>query len=609
MAKQGAPAARITRTRRPMLLALVYGVSLLLSSAVAVALAVLTGAHFSAAMLNTSVAHDRALIGLWADASVGAADLSAGALPSERATVLGNSLATLAARSGISQIQVRNANGGLIVASAATTQNDLPAEFAVAAAGNVSASVIDHGASAAAASGPVIQEFLPLVDGATGDVVAVVAIWRDARPALAALDAARTDVLIVTGSAAMVLAVVLTIIFRAAQRRLARQGAALLETARRDPLTGMLNHGASVAALAERLELARGAGASLSLALIDVDNFRLLNASHGHEAGDAVLRHVSALLGELAPAGCVTGRFGPDEFIVIGPPVADELVERLVDSLRSRLKRFALRFGESESLPVTISAGIATFPTAAQGATDLLASATNAVGDAKSSGGDAVRTSGSEGPQPIQHPTFNALQGLVIAVDTKDRYTKRHSEDVARYAVFVGRHLGLHEAQLEQLRVAGLLHDVGKVGIPDAILRKPSALNADERAIVEQHVALGDLIVRDLPDIEIVRAGVRYHHERWDGSGYLEHRAGEEIPTIARILAVCDTFSAMTTTRPYRKAMSVNEALKRLGDAAGTQLDERIVTAFVRAMESAADAPHPEDDTARVRLWLPARAT
>jgi HD-GYP domain-containing protein (c-di-GMP phosphodiesterase class II) len=209
----------------------------------------------------------------------------------------------------------------------------------------------------------------------------------------------------------------------------------------------------------------------------------------------------------------------------------------------------------------------------------------------------------------VEQPTFTALHGLVIAVDTKDRYTKRHSEDVARYAVFLGRHLGLLPEQLEQLRLAGLLHDVGKVGIPDTILRKPSALSYEERHIVEQHVALGDLIVRDLPHIGIVRAGVRYHHERWDGAGYLDHLAGDQIPMIARMLAVCDAFSAMTTSRPYRKAMTVADALKRLGDAAGSQLDERLVTRFVWAMDNAADAPRPEDDTARVRLWMPARAT
>ncbi len=155
--------------------------------------------------------------------------------------------------------------------------------------------------------------------------------------------------------------------------------------------------------------------------------------------------------------------------------------------------------------------------------------------------------------------------------------------------------------------MAGLLHDVGKIGVPDQILRKPGSLTADEYAIVKQHVALGDLIVRDLPDVDVIRAGVRHHHERWDGDGYLDRLAGEEIPLVARILAVGDAFSAMTTTRPYRKALSLDEALRRLEDAAGTQLDERLVALFVKGIETIDGAPLPGADVQSLRLWTPYR--
>jgi HD-GYP domain-containing protein (c-di-GMP phosphodiesterase class II) len=118
-------------------------------------------------------------------------------------------------------------------------------------------------------------------------------------------------------------------------------------------------------------------------------------------------------------------------------------------------------------------------------------------------------------------------------------------------------------------------------------------------------VALGDSIVRDVPDLEVVRAGIRHHHERWDGDGYLERLEGEEIPLIARILAVGDAFSAMTTTRPYRKRLDIREALHRLEDAAGTQLDERMVKAFVQGIETDADAPLPGADVPVPTLWTP----
>ena len=213
--------------------------------------------------------------------------------------------------------------------------------------------------------------------------------------------------------------------------------------------------------------------------------------------------------------------------------------------------------------------------------------------EAKASGGDAIRVADAQAPVRGSVKTFGILEGLVIAVDTKDRYTRRHSEDVARYADFLARQLDIDPDTRRAIRTAGLLHDIGKIGIPDAILRKPGHLTETEYSIVKQHVALGDAIVRDLPDIELIRAGIRHHHERWDGHGYLDELAAEEIPLVARILAVGDAFSAMTTTRPYRKAFSVEEALKRLEDAAGSQLEARLVEVFVHGMWSASDAPLP----------------
>src|SRR5258708_31610907 len=159
--------------------------------------------------------------------------------------------------------------------------------------------------------------------------------------------------------------------------------------------------------------------------------------------------------------------------------------------------------------------------------------------------------------------------------------------------MFLGRRIGGEPDVIGRIRVGGLVHGVGKIGIPDQILRKPGKLSEAEYAIVKQHVALGDMIVRDLPDIELVRAGIRHHHERWDGAGYLDRLEGEGIPLIARILAVGDAFSAMTTTRPYRKALDIREALHRLEAAAGTQLDERLVHLLLDGIQADADAPLP----------------
>jgi putative nucleotidyltransferase with HDIG domain len=233
----------------------------------------------------------------------------------------------------------------------------------------------------------------------------------------------------------------------------------------------------------------------------------------------------------------------------------------------------------------------------------VLSAAAVALAEAKAGGGDRTCVVRIGEEDRVVIGGFDVLQGLVIAVDTKDRYTKRHSEDVARYALFLARQLGLDDETCETIRLAGLLHDVGKIGIPDVVLRKPSKLTADEYAMFQQHVALGDAIVRDVPNVEQVRAGIRHHHERWDGKGYLDGLQGEGIPMIGRILAVADAFSAMTTTRPYRRALPVEEALKRLADAAGSQLEEALVVSFISGLESDADAPLPGEDAQRI--WTP----
>ena len=305
----------------------------------------------------------------------------------------------------------------------------------------------------------------------------------------------------------------------------------------------------------------------------------------------------------MLPAETQWGRYGPDEFLVIVTPDVTIDLEPTIELVRTQLVDLSLQFDASERLPITVSAGICTFPINGESVTTLLSSASRTLDEAKASGGDSVRVADA-GAVPLEEAVrFDVLEGLIIAVDTKDHYTRRHSEDVARYAGFLAAQLGLDDQVRSVLYRAGRLHDIGKIGIPDQILRKPGALTEGEYETVKQHVALGDLIVRELPDLDEIRAGIRHHHERWDGKGYLHGLAGEDIPEVARILAVCDAFSAMTTTRSYRKALSVDEALTRLEDACGSQLDERLVIAFVNGIRTVATAPMPGDE--RGGLWTP----
>jgi HD-GYP domain-containing protein (c-di-GMP phosphodiesterase class II) len=177
---------------------------------------------------------------------------------------------------------------------------------------------------------------------------------------------------------------------------------------------------------------------------------------------------------------------------------------------------------------------------------------------------------------------FSMLDALVTAVDTKDRYTRRHSEDVVSYSLMIARELGMDEPSQQNVAIAALMHDVGKIGVPDAILRKPASLSDDEMCAIKQHPQMGAAIVGAVPGLENTLDAVLHHHERFDGKGYPFGLRGPETPLIARLMAVADAFSAMTTDRPYREGLGADRAIQILQDGAGTQWDPDCVSAFVR---------------------------
>lgn len=601
------------RMQRPVLFIIVFGVFIAIVGITAMAQILLVSTHFSTSTLNSVVGTDSALVRTFVTSSLSPDDLGPTGPSDARRTVLETRLASLLATGEIVRIELRLPDGRVVVSSEPGAVGQVAAstdDFTTALRGErATADLVERGTSEAVGpaltTSQVLREYFPLVTD--GQVRAVVGIWRDAVPILARLEDLRRGILFVTLSAALIVATVLVFVFRSAQARISRQAAALAEAAVRDPLTGQLNHGAVVDTVAQAVERSRTEGRPFGIALLDVDNFRLLNETYGHGAGDDVLVTVVEVVAAALPADAVLGRYGPDEILFVVPAERIHVIETVLQTVRATLVDHAMQFGASERLPVTISAGVCTFPEHADSVTALLTVAALTLQEAKASGGDAIRFAGTTADAAVEARTFDVFQGLILAVDTKDRYTKRHSEDVARYATFLATLTDASPELIATVRVAGLLHDVGKIGVPDHILRKPAALTPAEYDIVKQHVALGDLIIRDLPDVELIRAGVRHHHERWDGQGYLDRLAGEEIPLIARLLAIGDAFSAMTTTRPYRKALDVREALNRLGDAAGSQLDERLVAAFIVGIETAADAPLPGADTHATGLWTPYR--
>ena len=581
---------------------LVLGAFLVIVGATATGQAALVTADSSTTILNATVNADAASVRVFVGLNLSQSDLAPGGLSADRKAALQRGLHLLTDSGGILHVALLSRDGTILasddgagVGQPAPLTQGLTSAVQNARADAAIVGRDDTGAVASLATDSVLREYLPIID--QGRVYATVAVWRDAAPILDQLQQGRIRVVVITLTAALISALLLFFVFRAAQQRLTRQTRQLLDAARSDPLTGALNHGSLVEMLGAQIEAARTGGGGIGVALIDLDNFGLLDDTYGHLAGDHVLMEAVRLLADWMPPGASWGRYGPDEFLVITATGDEAELKPAVERLRTNLVRTTLQFGDSERLPVTFSAGLCFFPTNGESVTTLLSMAAITLDEAKASGGDAIRVAEAGLPEPGYVKTFDVLEGLVMAVDTKDRYTRRHSEDVARYSDFLARRLDLDANTRRAIQSASKLHDIGKIGIPDAILRKPGRLTDGEYAIAKQHVTLGDSIVRDLPDIDLIRAGILHHHERWDGQGYPDGLAGEAIPLIARILAVGDAFSGMTTTRPYRKALSVEVALRRLEEAAGSQLDPCLVEIFVQGLRTATDAPMPTESS------------
>jgi diguanylate cyclase (GGDEF)-like protein len=577
---------------------LVYGLLFLVVGATASGLSMVVSADSQNAILESSVNDDAALVRTFVNlAGLTPEDLDPGSLPEDRAATLGAGLRVLTGSRQLLFAELLTPEGRVLAVSTGDPGGQEDATDGLTSAieaSSVSASIVPRPDTSGAEAPPastIVREYVPIL--LDGRVVAVVELWRDAAPILDRLQQSRVTVVAVTLVGALVCAILLFLVFRAAQARLTRQSRQLLENERHDPLTGALNHGSIVQELTRLVHHANSEKTRVGLALIDVDNFGAFNRTHGHGAGDEVLLGLHRTLIDFLPAGALLGRYGADEFLVVASASGAARLRDAVASMRYAVTGLSFRFGDSETLPVSVSAGLCFYPVNGESVTNLLSVLTTTLDEARASGGDTIRVADAGVTAPRYASTFDVLQGLVIAIDTKDHYTRRHSEDVAAYAEFIAGLLGLGPDLRRAVRNAGLLHDIGKIGIPEAILRKPGSLTQEEEEIAHQHVALGDMIVRDLPNLELIREGVRCHHERWDGTGYLEGKAGEDIPLVARILAVADAFSSMTTTRAYRKALSVPEALARLREAAGTQLDPALVNMFAEGFAAAPNPPLP----------------
>ena len=366
----------------------------------------------------------------------------------------------------------------------------------------------------------------------------------------------------------------------------ARLYSAAIEAADRDPVTGLFNHRAMHQRLDRVLQQADAQQNTVIVMMLDLNNFKLFNDTYGHPVGDQVLRRVAETMRLQCPPGAILGRYGGDEFIIVLPNVTMEAAiacaERMSDSLMAEGFR---RANEDRVIPITLSFGLASFPEDSANRHELLTIADKNLYAAKASGDSIGRSSAFQraNRELRAEVSYGVLDGMVTAVDNKDRYTRQHSEDVTEYALWIGEELGMSEETLRALRVGGLLHDVGKIGVPDEILRKPGRLTDEEYTILQRHPLLGALIVGSIPGMEGIVDVARSHHERWDGKGYPDGLGGEDIPLLGRIAAVADAVSAMTTNRPYRRGMEWEAAMAEVKKHSGTQFDPALADAFLRA--------------------------
>jgi diguanylate cyclase (GGDEF)-like protein/putative nucleotidyltransferase with HDIG domain len=318
----------------------------------------------------------------------------------------------------------------------------------------------------------------------------------------------------------------------------------------------------------------------------DLDNFKRVNDALGYVQGDEALKRFA---GVLAETGGHAARLGGEEFAVVLPGCGEDAALAAGERVRSAVAR---AFGDFP-WPVTTSVGVAVSGPEAETASQLLRAATRAVFGAKRLGRDRCVAYHAETLEPLlgtledaggaAREQLAAAMLLAETLDLRDVGTARHSQTVGRYAEGIARTLGLPDAQVERIRAAGVLHDIGKLGVADSVLKKPGPLNDEEWAEMRRHPELGARIL-DHANLRDISGWVLAHHERADGRGYPHGLAGDEIPLEARILAVADAYEAMTADRAYRAALGHDAAQNELRAGSGTQFDPQVVGAFLAVL-------------------------
>ncbi|MBI4165108.1 MAG: diguanylate cyclase [Acidobacteria bacterium] len=413
------------------------------------------------------------------------------------------------------------------------------------------------------------------------------------------------------------------------------------EQAITDGLTSLKTHRFFMQAVDGEWRRSPRSGKPFSLIMMDLDGFKQLNERQGHLEGDKVLTAVARVLEASSRQSNTVARYGGDQFALLVPEAAAEQAQSLAERLRANLGADSYLSGRG----VTASFGIGTFPVHGVTPEEIVRVAESGMYLAKHEKGNRVRvashsqetsTTGwdqqllqaylgvavkrmfATGPEVFNQylARFEAATGvngdsaslmdtvtaLAFTIDAKDHYTQGHSQSVSRLAAQIGQEVGLTKDELEEIRLAGILHDIGKIGVPEIILNKPSGLTPEEYELMKSHTTLGERILAPLKfkAIEAIKKIVRHHHERMDGKGYPDGLTGEDIPLGARIITIADCYDTIISDRSYKKASPLEEALEELRRGRGTQFDAKLLDAFLNSL--AAALPPRRGATARLEV-------
>jgi len=366
----------------------------------------------------------------------------------------------------------------------------------------------------------------------------------------------------------------------------------LEQKSRLDGLTGLFNRRHFEERLKDEISRHSRYGDAFSIFMLDLDNFKAYNDAYGHLAGDLLLNQVGRIIESSVRNADQPFRYGGDEFVVVLPQTATDDAYVVAERVREHIAREM----EKRAITVTCSIGLASYPTDGVVSDELVGVADTALYHAKRTGGNRIFLSSKILSEPPDHEGIqeiyaksnglSSVYALVSTVEDRDPYACGHSRKVSTYAEALAEAIGLSPDEVSRVSTAALLHDIGKIGIPDKVLNKKGRLNGEDWEAIKAHPRLGANIVGSIPHLVSCVSSILHHHERWDGSGYPEGLKGEEIPIEARILAIADTFEAMTSARPYRPPLSPEDVIKKLRQGAGIQFDPKLVKVFIGIIEA-----------------------